>query len=455
MNVYFYLLFLLLISQFFNIAPSGAWHDSHRLFQILFFCIISLYFFWCRNIEKQIVWAVIAVLIFGLLSALGSQYPQWSLMEVALWVCCIMVFSYFSKVARENSFQDCWRFLIISLCACSALMIFRFFVSYVTHLAVNNFQINVHDLISGFDNPRFFGQFATMALCVLGVAIYKNSFSRKNITLNFIFILLWILVIATGTRGTWLAIGVISLFLLPFGRSGTMWSLQQAKGAAFGIIGTYFLFSFIPKKMGFLIVNHAAERLNTSLSLREIIWNQAIEMAIAHPWLGAGPMHFAALRSVAGAHPHQMILQWSAEWGIPFALIVLAIVFYVFYSFFFYMRHHGNDINSMHLSYIGLMTAVMAALVQSMVDGVFVMPYTQLWLSVLAGLAYGLHQKQRGTSQKYYALWMEKIICAVFIGCAFFLAIVAIPSMQKASDLYIAAEGIKPRFWIYGFISAP
>ena len=34
------------------------------------------------------------------------------------------------------------------------------------------------------------------------------------------------------------------------------------------------------------------------------------------PWLGIGPMQFAALASVVGAHPHNWPLQVAAEWGL-------------------------------------------------------------------------------------------------------------------------------------------
>ena len=40
------------------------------------------------------------------------------------------------------------------------------------------------------------------------------------------------------------------------------------------------------------------------LSLRDILWMRAIELAGAHPWLGVGPMGLAPERNLVRAHPH-------------------------------------------------------------------------------------------------------------------------------------------------------
>src|SRR5690606_7846536 len=119
-----------------------------------------------------------------------------------------------------------------------------------------------------------------------------------------------------------------------------------------------------------------------TLSGREKIWLWAWEMAIANPWLGVGPLHYAAVVNPIAAHPHQVVLQWLAEWGfIATFLAIVITVMGLIYSARYLRQDRAENLDA------ALWVSIVGALILAQVDGVFVMPYTETWLALLLGLA--------------------------------------------------------------------
>ncbi|MBN0274093.1 O-antigen ligase domain-containing protein, partial [Pseudomonas aeruginosa] len=84
--------------------------------------------------------------------------------------------------------------------------------------------------------------------------------------------------------------------------------------AAFVGLALYFLLMVgLPTWLGIDMTLMSGMR--SGLSLRDVLLRDAWGMFVAHPLLGVGPMHFSAVPNSVGAHPHQMLLQWFAEWG--------------------------------------------------------------------------------------------------------------------------------------------
>jgi len=88
---------------------------------------------------------------------------------------------------------------------------------------------------------------------------------------------------------------------------------MQAGAAIFGFLLFYVMFHLVPDWLD--LAPTLRDSLRTTLSGREKIWLWAWEMAIANPWLGVGPLHYSAVVNPIAAHPHQVVLQWLAEWG--------------------------------------------------------------------------------------------------------------------------------------------
>lgn len=123
------------------------------------------------------------------------------------------------------------------------------------------------------------------------------------------------------------------------------------------------------------------------LSGRGELWAMAWAQIQAHPWLGIGPMHLAAIPMKFGAHPHNAILQLAAEWGVPAALALLLPAVLGMQRLLTRLRQRATP----NLLQVCLTASLLAASAQSMVDGVIVIPYTQIWLALVTGWAMGVY----------------------------------------------------------------
>src|SRR5690606_36380613 len=109
-----------------------------------------------------------------------------------------------------------------------------------------------------------------------------------------------------------------------------------------------------------------------------------------NPWLGVGPMHYSAVVNPISAHPHQVVLQWLAEWGvIATGLAIIIAGWGSIHGLKYLRRQQAEPIDA------ALWLSIIGALVLAQVDGVFVMPYTETWLAILIGLAMARWAKLR------------------------------------------------------------
>jgi len=190
----------------------------------------------------------------------------------------------------------------------------------------------------------------------------------------------------------------------------------------------------------------STQLIREGLSAREVIWKLALQMTLDNPWLGAGPMHFAAIQNSVAAHPHQMILQWSSEWGIPATLIALYLIGTGMLRGLVVVRsQHSTPVDA------ALWLSLCNALVLAQVDGVFVMPYSEVWITVIAGLALSRWGQLR-TMRNY-----EKAIINLIATVAFTVLLSVICQemyvfLDDSQPLPEHYKGFRPRFWTNGWI---
>jgi len=136
----------------------------------------------------------------------------------------------------------------------------------------------------------------------------------------------WMLAIASGTRGTWLGMGVALFVSILCELPGRRWLRAQTSFLIIGTFGYILFFEALPALLGIERVTIASSRFAdiTSLSGREVLWWQALHMILANPFLGIGPMHLAYHPNGVAAHPHNSVLQWAAEWGLPSAALLIS-----------------------------------------------------------------------------------------------------------------------------------
>src|SRR5690606_24110120 len=169
------------------------------------------------------------------------------------------------------------------------------------------------------------------------------------------------------------------------------------------------------------------------------------------------PMHLAYFPAaeVSAANPHNAVLQLAAEWGLPASFLGIACAGIALRRFAIFQR---AACTRSPLS-VALLCALLGAATQSLVDGVIVMPYTQIFLMVVAGWALGMYWDQVGSdpgrrkiSPKFYGI--------AFAGCIGLLAWKVgtdAPRLVERQHAYVVDHGtyLHPRFWQQGWIGTP
>ncbi|WP_264293807.1 O-antigen ligase family protein [Diaphorobacter aerolatus] len=242
------------------------------------------------------------------------------------------------------------------------------------------------------------------------------------------------------------------------GAMGRKWFFLQFLGSLSGML-LYKVFVWGISSMGFEVLHLAGDRISATMSSRGVLWGQAILMMQKKPILGFGPMHFANIPNSYAAHPHQSLLQWVSEWGVPSAILMAMMVIFSIYSM---VKHSKilikeNDPNAP--LYFCLSTALFSSLVQSQVDGVFVIPYTQFWIVLILGWLISVHFQTVGgknNQSKYFKIhvfWIHGILFAVVL-MLFSVFIYEAPRTYAGYNLLLESgmKRYEPRFWLHGVI---
>lgn len=451
-----------------------AWHDQQRIGQVsamaaaLIAATIACRLgglrppLLLRTGDRRLLTLVISA---GIVSACLAPQPLWGLAEVALGVGSLGV-GWVVATTRRLHGPKVDRVLIGALFfTCAGLMV-RFVAAYLSAIVGGEGLLDAWLLVDGFSNPRFYGQFLTLAIPMLLVPLLAaGDLGRHAFVAGVLALLAWTVAITSGTRGTWLGLTVAAILLSCTGKVGRRWVRLQIVAAVLGVALFWIAMTVIPGVLDIRTENHATSRLTASLSQRDIIWRQAIEVAVQNPLLGIGPMQLAALPNGVAAHPHQAWLQWAAEFGAPSALLVTWLVVGGAWTLVPVLRARAASIQEEDVIRLCLTGAIVGALAQSMVDGVLVMPYSQLWLALLGGWLIGLHPQAAPSdspfsaaliaSRRSLSLWLAALGASVAV--LVFVVVRDYPHLAQREQAFVETFGghFQPRFWAQGIISAP
>lgn len=448
------------------LMPSMDWHDQQRVGQIIVIALAAtlasvLLLAAPRSLllERGPRKLVLIVALAGITSSLTAHQPLWAFAELGIAVGCLGI-AWMVIVMRDRLGAMLDHLLLSFVFLICIALSLRFFVSYAALLVTRGGAADPWLLLDGFSNLRFFGQFISLSLPLLTVPLLvQGRLKRFALPAAILLVLWWAIAITSGTRGTWLGMSVAATWLLFAGIQGRRWGLVNVIAALLGLLVFFFWMEWLPAMAGVPIANHAADRLTTSLSGRWPIWQQALEMILAKPLLGFGPMHFSDIPNTIAAHPHQAWLQWASEWGIPSALIVTWLVWLGARAVFRVMRERETSNAEVDILRVCLAGSMAASLTQSMVDGVLVMPYTETWLALLAGWLFALHPRETSANdaKPLPALWRWGWALALGLAAGYLVFIAArdIPHLHERKEAYAEAFGghLKPRFWVQGVIA--
>ena len=441
--------------------PTRGWHDRQRMGQVFLILLSAVAGLWLgvfkkspKFLERQIQYAIVIVAILGLISVALARQPIWALMEWSIFVGCLCMGWMVVFIHQRFRAQESDRLLLGTVFFVTALLSLKFISHYIIFILQGDKLLDVWWLIDGFDNPRFFGQFCSLTLPLMAIPLLeKESLGRFNKLGIWVLVLWWAQAIASGTRGTWLGMAGAMAVLACLGPLGRRWAMAQCMGIAGGWMLFSILLVWLPNLLDVEVMNAAGSRLTTSLSARETIWQQALEMIAQKPWLGFGPMHFADISNPIAAHPHQAILQWASEWGIPSVLLVCAVAGYGFLGIFCRIKKKILHSDRESIIYVCLSASILSSLLQSMVDGVFVMPYTELWLTLNIAWLMALHQRNIEAGRDYLCKPAAYTCSAVFVAAALLLLLAVIRYQPESVPPQQGSEHFQPRFWLQGVIA--
>lgn len=441
------------------IGPLALGHDIQRVGQVLIgaFAVICLWLGPSMGAgDPQTRWIASSIMLAGVVSALCANQPLWALSEMALLVISACIASAIvQERLRRGAALDRWLMAaVMVLCALkSGQFLLATFSAFYSALP----GLDTDKLLEGFSNKRFYGQFQTLTLPLLAWPLLLVSTRRSfKVGAFFLLALWWLVAVSGGTRGTWLGLAMAALSMFMLGRSGRRWLSWQAGAVLTGVTLFWLVFRVLTDYLGMQVQNFAGDRLNSSLSLREIIWQQAWDMIRERPWLGFGPMHFADIANPIAAHPHQAVLQWASEWGVPSALCVAWLVLRGLFATIRLVRQRADSQAPADLLRLCLFASLVGALTQAMVDGVIVMPYSQLWLALVVGWLMGLHVWKNPPAPASLVLrWGWRLISVAAVAWLVWVVIRDVPHLQDRNEQYARDFGghFQPRFWAQGVIA--
>ncbi|MCK9608743.1 MAG: O-antigen ligase family protein [Methylomonas sp.] len=233
--------------------------------------------------------------------------------------------------------------------------------------------------------------------------------------------------------------------------------LLQLKCFGCGFLAYQLLFIWLPKlNAGGGSVTETVLRAQTHD--RIYLWTHAWHMIESHPLLGVGPMHYAWYPNNMAAHPHNSLVQLACEWGLPATGLIL---FFLGYGLFQWLkRFNANTLKaapeSEQVLAVVLFFTVVASGFYSLVDGVIVMPLSQVMMAVVLGLMLGFYQQNVVPSPRRP---LSDLIHRLFAGVVLVVLVWSVlpellPRILGDYDMIPTGyQVVGPRFWQEGGIS--
>lgn len=453
----------LLIGVSVDLKDKLSWHDQQRIEQIILLTLTTLggMTYWRADLINMLArlpsivkWSWIFGWGMGLISVALSLYPRFALIEWANFLLLLWLALQWAGHIIHTDNMDKWNLYLVI--AVAAVIVVRIMAGYLASLSSPMGLDSVVLFSSSFSNRRIFGQVATMLVPLMAYPLIGKKLSGiGRLSLMLLLSTWWMLVILSGSRGTWLALGVaFGVMAIGAWHASLPWIKLQAKALILGILLFEILFVGVPFILG--QETRIENRLSdiTTLSGRGVLWQIAAEQIQRHPFLGVGPMHLSAIKNHIAAHPHNAALQLMAEWGIPASLALTMPLVLGFIALIRLVREAPKEEANLAVCLIG---GLLAAMILSMVDGVIVMPYTQLWLVMMTGWAlaiyYRAHSVKKNFQTRHYLQFIVPLIS--ISGLILLLSSIApeLMNWQEAIQRYVD-EGsfLPPRYWVRGWI---
>jgi putative inorganic carbon (hco3(-)) transporter len=466
----------LFVSLFVTLSPSYTvlpgnidYFDNQRMMELLISCVILL----CTSLQKNSTvfnqkpvftssFSLI-FLLFACISAFLSPSSRHAFLEISSFYGLLYLSVFLENLLKEHHFA-LTKTLTYSILVGAVIYTIGFLAGYLASF-VEHIPLRWPEPFHGFSNLRFFNQYQlwTLGLMSLPILSFKLDNNRFRVLIFATISSWWMMLFASAGRGVLLALCVAAIatffvyrdFARPFLR---LQGLALLTGLSVHILLFRIapLFLVDPLYSGSTL---AGSVLRYTTEDRLTLWRQALAMIKEHPFFGVGPMHFAWYPNLIAAHPHNSILQLAAEWGLPATFLVVGFSTYGIYSWlkvFNKVTLKDTPQTERHLPIILFFTLTTCAL-YSLVDGVIVMPMSQVMMAVVVGIMLGVYSEtttQQSAEIKIVAFLPYRIFAGVVLVTLIWSAwpglIPRLTGDTQKIRVNLEVEG--PRFWHDGGI---
>jgi O-antigen ligase len=479
-KIYYSILALYLVLAPYLRLPGLRYHDSQRIWQLIILSLISLGFlfqWYIQSPKKQKVELNIShtspsflllggIFVLGLISVLLSQYREYALLEFSFTFLILFFVVLLSPTNRFDLYR-LGRFIFITSIIYSAIYVIIFFGNYITSfldpmiilwpekitysITIGETTLTGKDILY-FSNKRFFNHTQSWTFPILFAAIvyFKNQYKNwRNIEVGALFFLTtiwWVLVLASGGRGTLVAVLVSALVIFIISKNDAKEYVKVTfLTLVSGIVFYLLLFIFLP-------ASREAPLLRLTDSNRLDLWKKGLEIWTENPFFGAGPMNYAVMGDSPGAaHPHNYLVQFLSEWGI-FAFILLMGILFIFGISTLKLGELPRFKTSRKIIVIGVYTSLFSAILHSLVSGVMHTPMSQIWFILIVAWILAWN------NQKSTITYSRHILAIIFTALLVTTLVLVVPDIYGLSEGYFEFiqkypdSRLWPRFWDQGLI---
>ncbi len=444
-------------------AFSPAGFNIKRVLLSAFFLILLVFFLSSAvfrerltarlaTIPRGTIYLWVSVIVWGSLSSLQSAYPERGLLEVSLYM--LLLFSGLA-ISVSGISEKGLLYGVAVIGGAIGLYTFGYGFRYILHLKYESdtwmysiYQFS-HQRTLNHAQSWLIPLFALLPLCLSPVSVALRKLCWFPVIAMYFFMLV------SGGRGLPLMLfcSLLLTFIL-FRNESRQLVVVNCKAFLAGATLYLILIQLIPWLWGKGIEEgNLLSRLGALDSGRFELWQAAWEMIKATPWFGVGPQHYIILMGHGPGSPHNILLQWACEWGLPAAagmamLLVWALVSYQ-------KKLKARLVAGVVSTFQGkIQVAVFTAMITSgsyaLISGVFITPMSQMLMVLVYGVAlnfYWQSTKAKGTLRP-----IERIMLGILAGslAMVYLVIVYSDFIMGCYPIYIPMEGTAPRFWLNG-----
>lgn len=394
--VVFAYLLLIVLSPSIQLMPNYIFsHDGQRLLALLLLSVTLIYSILnsveinnALPITQSVRWVFITLLLFATLSTALSHFPRHAVIEFSIFASLCYVSLVVASFYLKNRELFIIRITYV-LWASTLLYMVGFYVGYITS-SISQTPLQWPQPFLGFTNIRLFNQYQLWSIGLITLPILAFKLKKNvKIWLSVSLTCWWVLLYYSASRGALIALFVGLIFtIIAYKKLALPFLKLQLINAITSFFAYYVLFKIIPTIHQQDVVTSTLIRNN--FSDRTELWDICFKMIETHPLLGVGPQHYFWYTKI-GTHPHNSVLQLGAEWGLPATVIMIGVAGYGFYCWYkkFNARaiHVQPKLDSM-ISIILFFTIITNA-AYSLVDGVIVMPISQVLMFTIIGLMLG------------------------------------------------------------------